>query len=129
MSRLLIVWLGLALLPACASTPSSQPPEETPSDATRHRAALATVVVTNATFTALTIAFRSATPPVQEIVIGRVDAGGRARLAPVPAGEPIILIARRADGSEFALPPKSLPLDVEWIWEIPQDATFTNRAK
>jgi hypothetical protein len=96
-----------------------------PSEAARHRAALATVVISNETGEPLTIAFQSATPPLQEVTIGRVAVGTRARMAPVPAGEPIILIARRLDGSEFRLAARSFPPDAEWTWEIPQEATFT----
>jgi hypothetical protein len=77
----------------------------------------------------LTIAFRTATPPVQEIVIGRVEAGQRARMAPVPAGEPIIMLARRADGAEHALAARSFPLDAEWTWDIQPDAMFKTPAR
>ena len=100
-------------------------PLDSPSEAARHRAALATLVISNQTAEPLTIAFQSATPPLQEITIGRVAVAEYARMAPVPAGEPIILIARRADGSELRLAARSFPPDAEWTWQIPQDATFT----
>ena len=100
-------------------------PLDPPSEAARHRAALATVVVANATSQLLTIAFQSATPPFQDVTIGRVAVATHARMAPVPAGEPIILIARRGDGSELRLAARSFPPDAEWTWEIPQNATFT----
>jgi hypothetical protein len=58
-------------------------------------------------------------------VIGRAAGGARTRLAPVPAGEPIVLIARRQDGLELALAPRMFSLDAEWTWEIPNDANFT----
>lgn len=110
---------------ACAS---AQPPVvlDAPAEAARHRAALAMLAVSNGTTSPLEIAFRSATPPLQEVVIGRVAAGGHADLAPVPAGEPIILVARRPDGREFVLAPRLFSLDAEWTWEIPNDASFTN---
>ena len=119
--RVMIVCL---LAVACGSAGPRRAPD-TPVEAARHRAALATVSVSNSTLTPLTIAYRSAAPPVQEVVIGRVAGGEKNRLAPVPAGEPIILIARRADGTELSLAPRSFQLDGEWTWEIPHNATFT----
>jgi hypothetical protein len=110
-------------LGACASAEPSVP-LEAPSEASRHRAALATVIVSNATDGILAIAFQSATPPLQEVTIGSVTAIGQARMAPVPAGEPIVLIARRADGSELRLGARSFAPDAEWTWEIPRDAIF-----
>ena len=96
---------------------------EIPSEAARHRAALATVIVANATTSDLRIAFRTAAP-LQEVVIGTVAAGQRRRLAPVPAGEPIVLVARKDDGSELTLEARSFPLDAEWVWEIAREAIF-----
>ena len=119
----LVVMLCMPM--ACASRGPAVP-MDTPSEAARHRAALATVTVSNATTETLTIAFQSATPPLQEVTIGRIATGGRSSMAPVPAGEPIILIARRSDGRELRLAARSFPPDAEWTWEIPQDATFTN---
>jgi hypothetical protein len=107
----------------CAGPTSSAIPAA-PSESTRHRAALASVVVANETNLPLTIAFRTATPPLQEVVIGRVSASARARMAPIPAGEPIILVARREDGAEFHKQVQSFSLDVEFVWDIPKDATF-----
>lgn len=115
--------LACGLLAGCAARAGT--PGEPPAEPARHRAALAVVSVLNATATPLTIAFRTASPPPQEIVIGRVEAGQRARMAPVPAGEPIVMLARRADGAEIALPARSFPLDAEWTWDIQPDATFT----
>lgn len=99
-------------------------PPEAPAEAARHRAALASVTVHNQTVLALTIALRTATPPVQEVVIGRVAAGATARMAPIPAGEPVILVARRNDGAEYQIPARSFALDAEFVWEIPKDAAF-----
>jgi hypothetical protein len=114
--------LVCVMLAACATTRGAQ--LDPPIEGARHRAALATIIVSNATISELTIVFRSATPPIQEVTIGKVGAVQRGRMAPVPAGEPIVLIARRADGSQLFLPAQSLPIDVEWTWEIPRDATF-----
>jgi len=97
---------------------------EVPSEAARHRAALATVTVSNATADTLSILFRTAPAQGREVVIGTVPPGRRVRLAPVPAGEPIVLAARKADGSELALEARSFPLDAEWLWEIAREANF-----
>src|SRR5207253_11484862 len=100
-----------------------------PAEATRHNAALAYVVVENATTHQLAIAFRTAAAPSRETVIGRVAPGDRVRAAPVPAAEPIILVVRRADGAEFRLDARTLAIDAEWIWRIPRDAAFQQPAK
>lgn len=101
---------------------------DSPSDGGRHRAALATVTVDNMTTYRLTVAFRSAAPPVLEVIIGKVEPGVRSSLAPVPAGEPIVLIARQSDGSELVLAARSFPLDAEWTWQIPRNTTFVKPA-
>lgn len=98
---------------------------DAPSEAARHRAALASITVVNQTAMPLAIAFRTATPPVQEVVIGRAVAGARSRMAPVPAGEPIILIARRNDGAEYQTHARSFALDADFVWDIPKSATFS----
>ena len=116
--------IGTSLLIGCASARPSVP-MDAPTEEARHRAALAVVVIANATDEPLTIAFQSATPPLQEITIGRVAPAGRTRMAPVPAGEPIILIARRADGSELRLSARSFVPDAEWTWEIQPGTSFT----
>lgn len=124
------MWIAVTcmLMGGCASA-GGPGPMDTPSEALRHRAALATVLVTNATTSLLTIAFRTANPPVQEVIIGRMAAGDHGRLAPIPASEPIVLIARRADGAELVLESRSFALDSEWTWEIPRDATFVKPLK
>jgi hypothetical protein len=115
--------LLLLLTQACALRRA--PAElEIPEEAARHRAALATVIVSNATTSTLSIVFRAAPTLVQEVMIGTVSPGARVRLAPVPAGEPIVLVARKADGTELALEARSFPLDAEWVWEIAREATF-----
>jgi hypothetical protein len=104
-----------------------QPDPATPSEAARHRAALATMSVVNETALALDIAFRTAVPPIQETVIGRVAANARAKMAPVPAGEPLVMVARRADGAEYQGKVQSFPLDGAVVWSIPKSATFLLR--
>lgn len=115
--------LGLAVFFGCSALTGRSSPA-VPDDEARHRAALAQLVVVNRTDQLLTIAYRMTTPQGQEVVLGSVAAGARGRVAPVPAGEPIVLLARRADGAELTLPARSYPLDAEWIWEIPTDAAF-----
>jgi hypothetical protein len=108
---------------ACAAR---RPPveAEAPTDAARHAAALTTVTVVNETSLMLEIAFRSAVPPVQEIVIGRSAPGSRVAMAPVPGGEPIILVARRNDGAEYQARIQSFPMDGAVVWSIPKNANF-----
>lgn len=107
---------------SCARTRASRPAE--PPESTRAGAALASVVVRNETQFALVVAFRPAVPPGGEIVVGRVQAGGESRLAPVPAGEPIILVARTVERTRFELGPRTFDIDSEWVWRIPADAAF-----
>ena len=104
-------------------------PTETPTEPGRHRAALASVTVVNETSLLLEIAFRTAVPPVQEIVIGRVAPGSKVAMAPVPGGEPIVMIARRDDGAEYQSKIQSFPLDGVVVWTIPKSATFVVPAK
>lgn len=118
------ILLLVVLLGGCALSHRQVEAPETPAEAARHNAALASVVVQNATTSPLTIAFRNATSPVHEVVIGRAAPGEQARQAPVPAGEPIILIARKADGTEYRLDAKTFAIDAEWVWQIPREATF-----
>jgi hypothetical protein len=121
-ARMFIAVLALA---GCAPRGGPElPAPNSSAEAARHRAALASVVVANETSLPLTIAFRTATPPLQEVVIGRVAAAARAKMAPIPAGEPIILVARREDGAEFQMQARSFSLDAEFEWAIPKDATF-----
>jgi hypothetical protein len=113
--------IALLLLAGCAAR--SEPPLEA-DELGRHRAALASVTVVNETDLPLQIAFRTANPPIQEVVIGRVLPGQRAEMAPIPAGEPIIFVARRSDGAEFQARIQSFPLDGAVVWNIPKNATF-----
>jgi hypothetical protein len=117
----------LCAIPMTACTLGRGADAGTPSEAARHRAALASVSVINETEIALDIAFRTAVPPIQETVIGRVAANARAAMAPVPAGEPLIMVARRADGAEYQGKVQSFPLDGVVVWSIPRTATFLLR--
>jgi hypothetical protein len=114
--------LGLGA-PACGLFGRSPGPN-IPDDEARHRAALTELNVQNRTDQNLTIGYRSATPPAQEVVLGTVNAGRLAKVAPIPGGEPIVLTARRGDGREFSLTPRSYPIDGQWTWDIPASAPF-----
>ncbi|HUG39596.1 MAG TPA: hypothetical protein VMM12_03890 [Longimicrobiales bacterium] len=87
------------------------------------RAALATLVVENRTAVTLAIAFvyaAGAGGAGGEVGIGTAGAGERTELVPVPADEPIILIAR-GDGIERRLPPRTMEIDEIWTWVITAD--------
>lgn len=98
------------------------------SDDGRSGAALASITVRNDTSHPLVIAFRSASPPRGEIAVGQVAPGAQAAVAPVPADEPIILIARTPDRAELVLPPRTFGIDAHWLWHIPPDARFRDPA-
>lgn len=115
--------LLIAALAGCAVFSRTQP-NAAPEEEMRHRAALSQLIVHNRTEVDLTIAFRTPAPPPQEVVIGTVRAGARGPVAPIPAGEPVVLVARTADGAELTLPARSYPLDAEWTWDIPATAVF-----
>lgn len=116
-----LILLPFILLPAACATRAEPPPEPEPA---RARAALATVHVDNRSPQRLSIAYRLASRAAGEVGIGTVDAGGFATLAPVPAGEPLFLVARLATGAELALPARAFEIDGEWTWVIAADARF-----
>jgi len=109
--------LGTACFARSEPAVPTTPPEE-------YRAALTELTIVNHTDRALTIAFRVASPDTPETIVGVVAAGATARVAPVPAGEPISLVAREPGGGEFVLAPYSFPIGGAWTWEIPATAAF-----
>jgi hypothetical protein len=113
----LVPLLGAAL--ACASTA-----EPGPLDPVREggRAALAVLVVDNRTGTDLRVSFLLPVLSQGEVHIGEVPARSVRRMPPVPAGEPLLVIARSSEGREFRLGPRSLPSDQAWRWVISPDA-------
>jgi hypothetical protein len=121
--RSILLLLAGCLFGACASPPERPAPR--PPEPARARAALATLYVQNATAVRLTVSYRLAARPGAEVEVGRVLPGARAELAPVPAGEPLILIARTDAGAELALPARTFELDGDWTWLIPASSTFT----
>lgn len=112
----------LALNTGCAvrgGGPSTPDP-----DPERARAALATLHVDNRTTRPLEISYRIAGRSDGRVVVGRVGANATAEMAPVPAGEPLIVTARTDGGAELALPPRTFAIDGEWTWRIDRNARF-----
>lgn len=93
-------------------------------DPERARAALATLHVDNQTSQQLDISYHIAGRSAARVVIGRVAADSRAEMAPVPAGEPLILVARTNAGTELTLPPRTFAIDGAWTWRIARNARF-----
>jgi len=118
----LAVIAGLALVSVGCFTRSEPAPPTTPPE--EFRAALTELTVANHTDRTLTIAFRTASATTPETIVGTVAAGTTARVAPIPAGEPISLVAREPDGGEFVLAPYSFQIGGAWTWEIPATAAF-----
>lgn len=87
-------------------------------------AALARLIVDNRTERRLDVAFYAAAEPGREVVVGDVAARSRAAVAPVLAGEPIVLVARSETGEEFRLAARSFEVGAAWTWVIPEDAPF-----
>jgi hypothetical protein len=111
----------------CASANNSAPIDPG-REARRHRAALATIIVDNRTGLVLAIAFRPAIGPGGEVVIGKVAGHTSLAVAPIPAGEPIVLLARENSGLQLELAPRSFAIDTTWTWVVPADAHFEPRA-
>lgn len=117
--------IATILLLAACSRAAAPGPADPGQEATRHRAALALLTVENSTSHRLRIAFRPAVGPGGTIVVGAVAADATAEMAPIPAGEPIILMAIGPAQQRLELPPRSFDLDARWTWRIPADAGFT----
>jgi hypothetical protein len=113
---------GLLLCTACASA-AAPPPEPDPEPA-RARAALATLHVENMTTQPLSILYRFANRSAPDVGVGTLEPGATAELAPVPAGEPLVLIARLGSGAELSTGPRTFAIDGSWVWRIPRDARF-----
>jgi hypothetical protein len=116
--------LLLPILPwfaACSTMPESSVSDPQPA---RARAALATFTVENHYREQLTIFYRFASAPGAETGVGQVPAHTTAAMAPVPAGEPLILIARTPAGTQLVLPQRTFAIDDHWTWRIDADARF-----
>lgn len=115
----------IALGPAACAGTSGPGPGDPGQEAQRHRAALAFVTVQNGTARHLRVAFRPAVGPGEDVVVGTVGPDSTTALAPVPAGEPIVLSAIADDSTRFALEPRSFDLNERWTWVIPATSPFT----
>jgi hypothetical protein len=115
--------VSLILLAAACARPPVAPPAREPEPA-RARAALASLRVDNRTGERITVLYRLTTRRDVEVVVGQVPAQSFIQIAPVPAGEPLVLVARTAAGAELTLPARAFPLDAEWTWLIPADTRF-----
>lgn len=124
--RLLSIVPVAALLAACASGDPA-PASNGASHRSVRSTALAQLTVDNRTPVRLTVAFRPLGSGEAEVVVGRVEPHSIARMAPVLAGEPVVLLARAEDGAELRLAPRSLPIGQAWTWVIPTDTDFRHR--
>jgi hypothetical protein len=117
---LLPTTLATLLAAGCGPRPAAAPAAPAPD----RRAALALVVVDNRTTQHLAIVFHPPGAPEAEVLVGRVPPGTQQPMAPIPAGEPIVLSARTAAGHVLSLPARSFRLDDEWRWVIDAGASF-----
>jgi hypothetical protein len=81
-------------------------------------------MVHNETAMTLAVSYRTVGTAGSGVGIGSVAAGASAEMAPVPAGEPLILVARTAAGTELVLPPRTFEIDGTWDWRILRAARF-----
>lgn len=115
----LLCCLSLLACARVAERPSPRDP-----DATRARAALATLVVDNRSPEPITVLYRHTGRARTEVAVGQVSPRSVSQMAPVPAGEPLVLLARTPAGLELVLPPRSFTIDGLWTWVVPADARF-----
>jgi hypothetical protein len=115
----LITGTVIAACGTAAVAPSAADP-----DPSRARAALATLRVDNRTNQRVLVLYRFANRTAPDVGIGHVDGTTVAELAPVPAGEPLVLIARTAAGTELRLEPRTFEIDGSWTWQIDRGARF-----
>ncbi|CAN5645292.1 hypothetical protein BH23GEM10_BH23GEM10_06400 [soil metagenome] len=118
---------ALIAILSTACSPGAQPDTVAVPQPARARAALATVIVDNRSAEPLAIFYRMTTLPAAGTRIGRAPPDSITTMAPVPAGEPIILLARTATGAELTLTPRTFDIAVAWVWTIPANAVFIDR--
>lgn len=114
-----------AALAACAPRAPTLPVPESP-EAARHRAALAILMVRNDTAEPLRIGYRPAAAAGGVVMVGRVAARDSARMAPVPAGDPLLLRAVDPRGRILVTPPRTFDVDEVWTWRITTQAVFVD---
>lgn len=113
--------MTVVLAGACAGLPE---PDAVDAAASGPGAALAQLLVDNQTTLELAIGYRRVTPPRTEIIVGRIGPETQGGTAPIPAGEPIVLVARNPAGAEYSIPIRSFPEGAHWTWVIAADAPF-----
>lgn len=113
----------LLLLAGTGCARPATPPPQAP-DSPRVQAALAVVTVDNRTPHSLSIEFRTAGRDRGRVTIGTVPAGAVRRLAPIPAAEPIVLVARSAEGGSLELGVRTFAVDEQWLWVLPPETVF-----
>jgi hypothetical protein len=111
-----------AVVVGCASAPPAAAPRDP--EPVRARAALATVHVDNRSAERVTVLYRLTARGAVEVTVGLVPPHAAMDIAPVPAGEPLVLVARNAAGAELVLAPRAFAIDSEWTWVIAADARF-----
>lgn len=121
-ARRLAPLLCTVYLIACGVAGSG--PRVSPVEGGIRKAALARLTVENQTDQPLKIGFRPAGASGGEVMLGTVAARNTEQVAPIVAGEPILLIARTRQGTEFWLPHRSFGIGAAWVWTIPADAEF-----
>jgi hypothetical protein len=117
LGRLAGVFLCISCSARSAQLPALDPDPE------RARAALATLRVDNQTTQRVAVFYRHV-GRMGEVGIGHVGAGEAADMAPVPAGEPLILVARNNAGDELMLAPRTFAIDGAWTWSIERGSRF-----
>jgi hypothetical protein len=122
MMRRLRFTLVLLAVGACYTPPPVTSSRD--AEPARARAALATLHIDNRSAERLTVLYRIASRGAAEVVVGQVPARSFLEVAPVPAGEPLVLVARTAAGAELTLDSRAFQIDAEWTWVIAVDAPF-----
>ena len=122
--------LALPLLLVCACFGRHRgSPAEVRDETGRHRGALATLSVENASSRHLRITVRTVPGPAPEITVGEVPGGGDVTVAPIPAGEPVVLSAIADDSSRLSLSPRTFDIGERWTWRIAANAVFAPAAE
>lgn len=92
----------------------------------RSRAALAQLFVENRTGRTLDVAFRYSVGPGGPVTVGSVPPRTTREMAPIPAYEPITLVATGAD-FRLELAPRTFDIDEVWTWVVRTDSTAHDR--
>lgn len=126
-SSILLI-LTAAVAAACGGASTEAPAAPAPTPGNVRAAALARMTIENRTDRRVRIAYRLAGGAASSVTVGTVEPQSELRVAPVPAGEPLLIFAIDEQGARLSLPPRTLEIDEEWRWVIPLDAPFTQPA-